>query len=108
MIGGCDIFLSVRPSPHVRKTIAQKLCVLWPNGMLESDILQPLGPDSLLRAEDVFVYEDRRSFDSWSKLGCTEQNADAMVHLTFEKDGIAITHGPGLSRFVFALTELFA
>lgn len=108
MTGGCDAFLSVRPSPHVRKTLAQKLCVLWPNGMVEYDILQPLGPDSLLRAEDVFVYEDRRSFDSWSKLGCTEQNEDAMVHLTFAKDGIAITYGAGLEPFVESLRRALA
>lgn len=81
--------MSIRPTPHVRKALAQRLCVYWPNAVVEDDIVQPLGPDSLLRAEHVFVYEDRRAFAASVK-GEAAARVELLFHKnTFEVDGHA-------------------
>ncbi len=97
--------IAIRPTPHVRKALAQRLSVRWPNAVVDHDIVQPLGPDAFLRVDHVFVYEDRKAQAAWAKLGCPEQRDEALVELQFHKNGFEVK---GTHDLVASLLGLFA
>jgi hypothetical protein len=102
MIGGVDIAL---PGP----VLAGDMDVLlraaraeWPRAVVEDGdgtIVVQIG-DALRRPWDVpcevFIYEDREAYESWTAHGLTEQNANTIVSVMVERDCISFVVGDSI------------
>lgn len=100
MIGGTDIVFGGRPDPADRAAIVRTVVEAWPHALFvdatRDDAPTPLGglaPPFAL-PDELLVYRDQRSFESWEREGATPENADTMLHFLFTSEGVtAVYHG---------------
>lgn len=88
--------VQVLVTPHVRKTIAQRLLVLWPQAYTFDNA--PLGPDALAGHHTV-VYRDKEGHDTGDWQHC--------VSLRFHTNDFEIAHDEELTPFVERLRKAF-
>lgn len=89
MIGGCDIPFP----PGYEGVIFRTVRELWPEGYLEgSDGPIPLNIEGAPKGE-VFFYRDMAAYQSWTDHGARDDNADLMVHLLWDLEGVTVVVG---------------
>lgn len=95
MIGGHDIFAPGRVFPEDIDVLLRAFRVIWPSGVVESgdgEFVLSIA-DALRRSwpipSELFIYESDAAYKSWTASGLTDENADAMISVTLEDDGIA-------------------
>jgi hypothetical protein len=89
--------IQVRVTPHVRKTVAQRLLVLWPNAYCIDT--GRLGPDGL-RGHNAIVYREMVDMEAGDSEQC--------MSLWFHETDIEIGHDEDLRPFIERLRETFA
>lgn len=80
--------------------VVAALAKLWPNAVVHDLVSEPLPVSSwrlrtrrehkFLPGDEVFVYRDRESFDSWEREGATPENAAALVHIVLGPNSMTV------------------
>lgn len=94
MIGGFDIAMLGAAASEDVDVLLRSTRAAWPHGVLESadgDFVAALGA-ALNRhwtsPNEFFVYDHPDAYESWTEFGLTDENADRMISVTVEADGV--------------------
>ena len=95
MIGGFDRILGGETSEYEIDRILRLVGVFWPRCVVESGEGSRVaeGSDAAARGWsipcEIFIYESRDAFASWTAHGLTDDNAAKMVAITVEPDAMS-------------------
>jgi hypothetical protein len=96
MIGGEDIIIetSDRRKPAVLDLVVRFIRRRWPHAVVQdgtsgncfsSYAALPFG-----HIEELFVYRDERSFETWMRVGADVENANSMIHLLADETTLTL------------------
>ena len=95
MIGGIDIMFEGRVAPDDFDVILRIARAFWSSAFVESgDGTIAVGIGAALRTPwaipcELFLYENRAAYASWTADGLTDQNADQLISVSVEEDCIS-------------------
>ena len=94
MIGGDDLLVEGPTTMSDVDLALRMLMRKWREAVIEDDrgrVHMSSDPDlwPLPRINELFVYRDQASFDSWKSEGLTDENAEAVVWISIQTDAIS-------------------
>lgn len=115
MIGGIDVQIPTRCGPLSTEVAVRAVRQRWPHAEYENGVTGerysefcriPFG-----QVEEIFVYRDRASADSWDAQGASPSLYNTMIHIVADQDLITVVvdeRDSSMEEIIAAISSAFS